>query len=74
VENGGVSIREPYELSDENGQVVMATVATYGSVHHTFVERKNYKGAFLPGFSYASKSEPLNSFLYVSSSVRKNVV
>jgi 4-hydroxyphenylpyruvate dioxygenase len=28
----------------------MATVKTYGDVEHTFVERKNYKGEFLPGF------------------------
>ncbi|KAJ3100471.1 hypothetical protein HDU97_002208 [Phlyctochytrium planicorne] len=50
VERGAKGIREPFEVSDENGTVIMATVATYGDVEHTFVERKNYKGTFLPGF------------------------
>ena len=32
----------------------MATVATYGDVEHTFVERKNYKGSFLPGYAQSN--------------------
>ncbi|KAJ3291737.1 4-hydroxyphenylpyruvate dioxygenase [Rhizoclosmatium globosum] len=50
VERGAKNVRSPVELSDENGTVVVATVCTYGDVEHTFVERKNYKGPFLPGF------------------------
>ncbi|KAJ3216938.1 hypothetical protein HDU67_008757 [Dinochytrium kinnereticum] len=64
VERGAKSIREPFELSDEHGTVVMSTVATYGDVEHTFVERKNYKGTFLPGFT-ASKDDPILSLLPV---------
>jgi 4-hydroxyphenylpyruvate dioxygenase len=30
--------------------VVIAAIHTYGETIHTFVERKNYKGAFLPGY------------------------
>lgn len=37
-------------LHDENGEVVMASIKTYGDTIHTFVERKNYRGVFLPGF------------------------
>ncbi|KAJ3332344.1 hypothetical protein HDU76_000506 [Blyttiomyces sp. JEL0837] len=51
VERGAKNIRAPYELTDENGTVVLATIATYGDVEHTFVERTNYKGTFLPGFA-----------------------
>ena len=50
IDRGAKSIRGPWEESDELGTVVMSTVATYGDVEHTFVERKNYKGKFLPGY------------------------
>eukprot|EP00794_Sanderia_malayensis_P014029 gene14029-15488_t len=50
VERGAVSISEPREDKDEDGSVVLASVKTYGDTIHTFVERKNYKGLFLPGF------------------------
>jgi 4-hydroxyphenylpyruvate dioxygenase len=43
-------VTEPHELTDEFGTVNMATIATYGDTVHTFVERKNYTGAFLPGY------------------------
>jgi len=62
MERGGKSIREPWEASDENGTVVMATIATYGDVEHTFVERKNYKGPFLPGF-IATNPDPITKLL-----------
>lgn len=42
--------QEPQVLSDENGEVIVASVYTYGETVHQFVERKNYTGAFLPGF------------------------
>lgn len=40
----------PTVTKDEFGEVVMASIKTYGDTIHTFVERKNYTGAFLPGF------------------------
>ncbi|XP_031551508.1 hepatocyte nuclear factor 1-alpha-B-like [Actinia tenebrosa] len=50
VKRGAKSVKEPWEESDENGTVTFATVQTYGDVTHTFVERKNYTGLFLPGY------------------------
>jgi len=47
---GARSVREPFELKDEHGTVKMASIATYGDTIHTFVERGNYGGVFLPGF------------------------
>lgn len=41
---------EPYTLSDENGEVKLAGIYTYGETVHMFVERNNYSGDFLPGF------------------------
>lgn len=50
IERGGVGVREPWEESDEDGKVIFAQVKTYGDTVHTFIERKEYKGLFLPGF------------------------
>jgi 4-hydroxyphenylpyruvate dioxygenase len=50
VQRGGVPVSEPRESADENGSVRLASIATYGDTVHTFVERKNYRGAFLPGY------------------------
>ncbi len=46
---GAKSYFEPYTKKDEHGEVVMAGIHTYGEAVHVFVERKNYKGFFLPG-------------------------
>ncbi len=50
VKRGATSIREPVELKDERGTVVSAAIGTYGDTIHSLIERKNYKGLFLPGF------------------------
>jgi 4-hydroxyphenylpyruvate dioxygenase len=59
VERGARSVREPTVLTDEHGEVVIAAIATYGDTIHSIVERKNYRGLFLPGFvAKASPFEP----------------
>jgi len=63
VKRGARSIRAPWEESDDNGTVVMATVSTYGDTEHTFVERKNYKGRFLPNYRETTTVDPLDSLL-----------
>ena len=47
---GAKSIEAPKTHTDEHGQVVTASIAAYGDTVHTFVERKGYSGAFLPGY------------------------
>jgi 4-hydroxyphenylpyruvate dioxygenase len=47
---GARSIRAPEELKDEGGVVRVASIAAYGDTIHTFVERKAYRGTFLPGY------------------------
>jgi 4-hydroxyphenylpyruvate dioxygenase len=47
---GARSVQEPTEAHDENGCVVTASIAAYGDTLHTFVERKDYSGVFLPGY------------------------
>jgi 4-hydroxyphenylpyruvate dioxygenase len=47
---GAEGVVEPHDSSDEHGTVRMATIKTYGETLHTFVEREDYDGPFLPGF------------------------
>lgn len=50
TKRGAKMFMEPKIEKDDNGEVVRAGIYTYGETVHMFVERKNYKGVFLPGF------------------------
>lgn len=50
TQRGGKSFMEPVRLTDEEGELVMSGIHTYGDTVHLFIERKNYHGAFLPGY------------------------
>ena len=50
VQRGAIPVEEPQYLSDENGYVIVSSIKTYGDTIHTFVERKNYHGIFLPNY------------------------
>jgi len=50
TKRGGRGIMEPRTMKDDKGEVKLSAIATYGETIHTFVERKNYKGVFLPGY------------------------
>src|SRR5664279_499781 len=47
---GGKSYLEPTILKDENGELIMSGIHTYGETVHLFIERKNYSGVFMPGY------------------------
>jgi 4-hydroxyphenylpyruvate dioxygenase len=50
VERGARPAQEPTVLRDDDGEVVLAAIHTYGDTIHSLVERRGYKGLFLPGF------------------------
>ncbi|MFD3450433.1 4-hydroxyphenylpyruvate dioxygenase [Microbacteriaceae bacterium 4G12] len=50
VKRGAIAIAPPTTLSDQNGTVKKAMIGTYGDTVHTLIERKDYKGVFLPGY------------------------
>ena len=50
TKRGGKSYMEPTTLKDDDGEVVMSGIHTYGETVHLFIERKNYNGVFMPGF------------------------
>ncbi|GGA96886.1 4-hydroxyphenylpyruvate dioxygenase [Puia dinghuensis] len=47
---GGKSCMEPTTIADKWGDVTLSGIHTYGDTVHLFIERKNYRGAFMPGF------------------------
>ena len=47
---GATSFQSPVSSKDEQGEVVVSGIHTYGDTVHLFVERKNYRGVFLPGY------------------------
>lgn len=51
VNRGAESYFEPITERDDHGEVIRAGIHTYGETVHIFVERKNYDGAFLPGYT-----------------------
>lgn len=47
---GAKSAGDPRTLTDSFGEVKTASIHTYGDTIHTFVERRNYSGPFMPGY------------------------
>ena len=47
---GAHPVRPAETLCDEHGTARIAAIAAYGDTIHSFVERRDYCGAFLPGF------------------------
>jgi 4-hydroxyphenylpyruvate dioxygenase len=58
VSRGAIEILPPIELTDESGVIKKAVIGTYGDTIHTLVERKDYKGQFMPGFVAANFTVP----------------
>lgn len=50
VARGAVPHLEPTVTEDEHGKVVRASIRTYGDTVHTFVQRDDYSGVYLPGY------------------------
>lgn len=50
TKRGGKSYLQPTTLKDDEGELVMSGIHTYGDTVHLFIERKNFSGAFMPGF------------------------
>jgi 4-hydroxyphenylpyruvate dioxygenase len=57
---GARTMQEPVSLRDDHGEVRVSAIATYGETIHSFIERDNYSGAFLPGFVEAPADDPVS--------------
>ena len=62
---GATVVREPWTASDEHGEVRMASIGAYGDVIHTFVERADYDGPFLPGYARRDSDGPQAGLLAI---------
>jgi 4-hydroxyphenylpyruvate dioxygenase len=67
TQRGGKSCLEPQTLKDENGEVIISGIHTYGETVHLFIERKNYSGVFMPGYhKWETAYSPIDTgLLYV---------
>jgi 4-hydroxyphenylpyruvate dioxygenase len=67
TKRGGKTYLEPITLKDENGEIRMSGIFTYGETAHLFIERKNYKGLFMPGYQeWKSEYNPKDAgLLYI---------
>jgi 4-hydroxyphenylpyruvate dioxygenase len=67
TQRGGKSFMEPQTLRDDDGEMIVSGIHTYGETVHLFIERKNYSGIFMPGFKkWESDYKPADTgLLYV---------
>jgi 4-hydroxyphenylpyruvate dioxygenase len=67
VERGAIPVHEPRVLRDDQGEIVIAAIRTYGETIHSLVERANYAGTFMPGFKPIAPrfAPPTVGLLYV---------
>lgn len=62
VKRGAEPVLEPHDLTDEHGTIRKAAIKTYGDVIHSFIDRSEYDGLFMPGFQAKEsmiKAEPV---------------
>ncbi|KAF5272190.1 hypothetical protein FQA39_LY01272 [Lamprigera yunnana] len=50
-QKGAEIVKDIWTESDEDGYVKFATIQTYGDTTHTLMDKKMYKGFFLPGYT-----------------------
>lgn len=50
VKRGAKAVLEPTEFKDKDGVIIRAAIKTYGDTIHSFIDRSNYNGLFLPNF------------------------
>lgn len=59
TKRGARGVMEPTVFNDEFGDIKKSAIAIYGDTIHTFVERKNYNGVFMPGFKPVTKEDTI---------------
>jgi 4-hydroxyphenylpyruvate dioxygenase len=56
---GGKGLMEPTVTEDDHGRIRRSAIATYGETIHSFVERGDYRGVFMPGFVPLPQPDPI---------------
>ncbi len=67
TKRGAKSYLQPTILKDDDGEVILSGIHTYGETVHVFSERKNYAGPFMPGYREwkSTYNTPETGLLYV---------
>ncbi len=65
LSRGAEGVAAPVEQEDKDGRFVTATIKTYGDTVHTFVQRREYTGAFAPGFKAVEKKGETTGLLII---------
>ncbi len=61
VSRGADPYIQPETITDDFGEIRRSGIHTYGDTVHIFIERKNYKGSFLPGYvALQSEYQPVS--------------
>ena len=60
TKRGARGVTEPIVFKDDDGEVCISAIAVYGETLHSFIERKNYRGTFLPGFRAVEDDDPVS--------------
>lgn len=63
IASGAISVRAPEVSQSEDGEVLSASIQTYGDTTHTFIRRTTYTGPFLPGYRATTAADPTAAFL-----------
>nr|POF00973.1 4-hydroxyphenylpyruvate dioxygenase [Quercus suber] len=66
VQNGAEAVSPPsISICDQGqGQITTASIRTYGDTTHTFIQRGEYSGSFLPGYRVSPhQDDPINALL-----------
>ena len=64
IARGAGSVREPSLIRDElDGEILTATIKTFGDTTHTFIDRSRYAGTFLPGYRPVVEDDYLQKYL-----------
>jgi 4-hydroxyphenylpyruvate dioxygenase len=50
TQRGAKSYMQPLTLNDNEGEIIMSGIHTYGDTVHLFIERNKYNGVFMPGY------------------------
>ncbi|MFO1444946.1 4-hydroxyphenylpyruvate dioxygenase [Bacillus sp. Bva_UNVM-123] len=66
VSRGAIEILPPFEVKDEFGIVKKAIIGTYGDTIHTLIERKDYKGIFMPGYESIAMTIPFEDAGFIA--------
>jgi 4-hydroxyphenylpyruvate dioxygenase len=57
VQRGARGVVEPHWVEDDHGRIELSAIATYGDNIHTFVNRSEYSGPYLPGYRSTLESD-----------------